>query len=165
MWEAISNILTSSNALQTVVSILILVLVIVIMAKTGMLRIKTTHVNIGMSDRDKERTIIREQCDWVHTYLEGLQGKIASIVHESKYGGFFTKYVLEVVYDEIVKWITFNHIEDSERYVTVKQDKIASLVYSMGVSDEFKTKEFNQRMKNWVEEVINELLEIRKLYS
>lgn len=165
MWEAISNILTSSNALQTIISILILVAIIVIMIKTGMLHIKTAHVNIGMSDRDKERTIIREQCDWVHIYLEGLQGKISLMTPELRYGGFFTKYILEVVYDEIVKWITFNHIEDTERYIAVKQDKIASLVYSMGIKNEFKTKEFNQRMKNWVEEVIHKLIEIRKLYS
>lgn len=164
MWEAISNILTSGNAFQTIVLLLILVFIIIIMIKTGMLRIKTSHVSIGMSESDKERTIIREQADWTHIYLQGLEGKIRKMTTD-KYDGFQIKYILEICYDEIIKWITFNHIDDNEKYIQVKQDKICSLVYSHNVADEFRTKEFNERMKCWVEEVIHKLIEIRKLYS
>lgn len=165
MWEAISVILTSSNALQAIASTLIVIAIIFVMIRAGMLRIKTSYLHIGMSDSDKERTIIREQCDWVHTYLEGLQSKILHMKPELKFGGYFTKYVLEIVYDEVVRWITFNHIENNERYVKVKQEKIASLVYSMNIDSTFKTPEFRQRMDKWTEEVIHTLLDIRKLYS
>ena len=164
MWEAISNILTSGNALQTIVLLLILVFIIIIMIKTGMLRIKTSHVSIGMSESDKERAVIREQTDWTHIYLQGLEGKIRQMTTD-KYGGFQIKYIIEICFDEIIKWITFNHIEDNEKYIQVKQDKICSLVYSQNVSSEFRTKEFNERIKRWVEEVIHKLIEIRKLYS
>lgn len=165
MWEAISSILTSSNALQTMIVLLILVLILIMMIKTGMLRVRTTHVHIGMSESDKERTIIREQTDWVHTYLLGLEGKIRQMTPELKHGGFFTKYVLEICFDEIVKWITFNHIEDSDRYIQVKQDKICSLIYAQNVDKIFQTKEFNERIRHWVKEVICKLIEIRKLYQ
>lgn len=164
MWEAISNILTSGNALQTIISLLILVFIVIIMIKTGMLRIKTSHVSIGMSESDKERTVIREQTDWTHIYLKGLEGKIRQMTTD-KYGGYQIKYIIEICFDEIIKWITFNHIEDNEKYIQVKQDKICSLVYSQNVSSEFRTKEFNERIKRWVEEVIHKLIEIRKIYS
>lgn len=165
MWEAIKDILMSKNAFMVLCSIGILLLVASVLARLGIMNISTKYISFGMSDSDKERTIIREQCNWVHTYLRGLEGKISMMTPEMKYNGYFTKYILEVIYDEIVKWITFNHIEDTERYISVKQDIVSSIVYSMGVQEAFKTKEFNNRMRAWVAEVIEKLLEIRRLYS
>lgn len=166
MWEAISSILISSNGLQTILAVLILVLVIIIMVKTGLLHVKTKHLHLGMSSSDKERTIIREQIDWAHTYLLGLEGKIKLVKNGSpQYAGYLTKYVLEVVFDEVVKWITFNNVENSERYISVKADKVCSLVYAQEIGVEFRTKEFNERMKRWTKEVIEKLIEIRELYT
>lgn len=166
MWQAISSVLTSGNALQTLLTMVLLFLVLALMTKTGLLRIKTSHVQVGlMTSEDRERTIIREQCDWVHTYIKGLESKISSITPDLMYGGYFTKYVLECVYDEIVKWITFNHLMNTESYIHAKQIKIACLVYSFNVRNEFKTPEFNTRMHKWVREIIEELIKIRELYS
>lgn len=166
MWEAITNILTSSNALQTIISLVVLVLIIVAMIKTGMLRIKTAHVQVGsMSKEDKERAIIREQCDWVHTYINGLEGKITMMETNQPYNGYLTKYILECIYDEVVKWITFNHMSNTESYVHAKQLKVASLVYSFNVADQFKSREFVERMHKWTKEVIEELINIRGLYN
>lgn len=167
MWEAIKEILVSQNALQTIASIILILLILVIMVKTGMIRIWTKHVQVGRarSASDTERAIIREQCDFTHIFLKGLMGKIQKIKPDLLYDGYFSKYILELVYDEFVRWITLNHIEDSEEYVSTKQKKICSLVYSMGVSDEFKTPEFNRRMCNWVSEIILELVRIRRVYE
>ncbi len=167
MWEAIGKVLTSTNALQTIIGVILICLIVVMMIKTGMIRIKTKHVQVGRSRSasDTERTIIREQCDFTHIYLQGLVGKIQKVTPDLLYGGYFTKYILEVAYDEFVRWITFNHIEDSDEYISTKQKKICSLIYSMGVRDEFKTPEFNRRMCNWVEEIIRELVRIRRIYE
>lgn len=167
MWEAIGKILTSTNALQAIIGVILICLIVVMMIKTGMIRIKTQHVQVGRgrSATDTERTIIREQCDFTHIYLQGLVGKIQKVTPDLLYGGYFTKYILEVAYDEFVRWITFNHIEDSDEYISTKQKKICSLIYSMGVRDEFKTPEFNRRMCNWVEEIIRELVRIRRIYE
>ena len=167
MWTSIENILISKNALQTIVGVLVIVAIISLMIKTGMIRIKTKHVEVGVrrSASDTERAIIREQCDFTHIYLMGLISKIKKITPDLLYDGYFTKYILEVAYDEFVKWITFNHIEDSEEYISTKQQKMCSLIYSMGVRDEFKTAEFQQRMSNWVEEIIKELVRIRRVYT
>lgn len=167
MWEAIGNVLTSQNAMQTIIGLILICLLVVIMIKTGMIRIRTKHVQVGMcrSATDTERTIIREQCDFTHVYLEGLVSKIKQVTPDLLYNGYFTRYILEVAYDEFVRWITFNHVEDSEEYITTKQQKICSLIYSMGVRDEFKTPEFNARMRRWVEEIIRELVRIRRVYE
>lgn len=167
MWEAIANVLTSANALQTIIGLVLVFLLVVIMVKSGMIRIRTKHLQVGRSRSatDTERTIIREQCDFTHVYLQGLVSKIQQVTPDLLYNGYFTKYILEVVYDEFVRWITFNHVEDSEEYITTKQRKISSLVYSMGVRDEFKTPEFNKRMQNWVAEIIRELVRIRRIYE
>lgn len=167
MWEAIANVLTSANALQTIIGLVLVFLLVVIMVKSGMIRIRTKHLQVGRSRSatDTERTIIREQCDFTHVYLQGLVSKIQQVTPDLLYNGYFTKYILEVVYDEFVRWITFNHVEDSEEYITTKQRKISSLVYSMGVREEFKTPEFNKRMQNWVAEIIRELVRIRRIYE
>ena len=167
MWQAISSVLTSTNGLQTLIVLIVIIVIVAVLAKVNILNINTKYLHFGMSSSDKERTIIREQIDWVHTYLLGLESKIRAVPsdHTLIYGGYFTKYILEVVFDEIVKWITFNNIENTERYVTVKQEKICSLVYAQGIRDEYHTKEFYQSICQWVEEIIKKLIEIRKLYS
>lgn len=167
MWESIGSILTGTSAVQTIIGVILICLMVVIMIKTGMIRIRTKHVQVGhvRSASDAERTIIREQCDFTHVYLQGLVSKIQQVTPNLLYNGYFTRYILEVVYDEFIRWITFNHIEETEEYISTKQRKICSLVYSMGVRDEFKTPEFNKRMCNWVEEVIRELVRIRRVYE
>lgn len=167
--EHLVKILTSQEFLSNVPQVLLLLVVIGIAAKLGLLRIKTDHIQIGNTvvASDNERTIIREQCDFTHTFLMGLVNKIEAATDDGKllYNGYFTKYILECVYDEFVRWITFNHISEDEAYVHTKQEKIKALVYSMGVRKEFKTHEFADRMDKWVLEVITELVKIRKLYK
>lgn len=163
MWEAIQNILISKNGILIIALVSVIILLAVRLGKHGLLKIHTAHLSIG--DDELERTIIREQIDWAHTYLRGLVSKIQQVTPDLLYDGYFTKYILEIVFDEMVKWITFNHIEVTETYIKIKQDKICSLVYAFNVRPEFRTKEFQERMKRWVEEVIEHLVEIRKIYS
>ena len=169
MWEAISSVLNGANALQTIVSMILLCLIVVMMIKTGMIRIRTTHIQVGKgrSVSETERAIIREQCDFTHTYLMGLLGKIQEVCPDKTllYDGWFTKCILEVAYDEFVRWITFNHITDDEAYVSSKQSKICALIYSYSVRPEFKKPEFQERMKKWVQEIIKELVRIRRVYE
>lgn len=169
MWESISNILTSPNALQTIVSIILILLIVVVMIKTGMIRIRTKHVQVGNAriSSDTERKIIQEQCEFTRAYLNGLIGKITEACpdHKLMYDGWFTRCILSDAYDEFVKWITQNHISDNKAYVSTKQNKICALIYSYPVRSVFKTPEFQTRMKNWVEEIIRELVRIRKVYT
>lgn len=167
--EQLAKIFTSTEFLTNIPNVLLLLFVVAVAAKLGLLKIKTEHIQIGntVAASDNERTIIREQCDFTHTFLMGLVNKIEAATSDGKllYNGYFTKWILECVYDEFVRWITFNHISDDEAYVHTKQEKIKALVYSMGVRAEFKTHEFADRMDKWVFEIITELVRIRKLYK
>ncbi len=89
--------------------------------------------------------------------------------------GFLCKYILEICFDVIVEWITFNHIEEDERYVKVKQKDMCNILYTQlalvndpsmfDIIIQFKTTEFKQRVFKWVEEIIQNLVEIRRLYK
>ena len=125
-------------------------------------------VTIGgeSADRWNERKIIQEQTDFAHEFLMGLMNKVkATCTDELQYGGWFAKCILEDIYDEILCWITFNHITEDEAYISTKQVKVCTMVYTYDVRPEFKTPEFQDRMKQWVTEMIHELVRIRKVYT
>lgn len=166
--KTVGDILVSPVFMNSIPMILLLIAVLSVLVKLGIIKVKTKHVHIGgddTADAYLERTIIREQCDFTHTYLMGLIGKVQQVTPDLLYDGYFVKYILEVVYDEIVKWITFNHITNDEAYVTSKQAKVCALVYSMNVRPEFKTPEFQERMKQWVREIIEGLVRTRSVYK
>lgn len=161
MWEAIAKILTNSNALLVLVFLMIFVTVLIILASAGMVRIDTGAFKMGADHR--ERDIIRQQIEWSHSYVMGLESRIK--VDKSNFGGFKTKYILELCANEITNWISFNHINLDSAYVSIKQEKMKSIIRSMDVDPVFTSKEFERQIDKWVEEIINKLVEIRKVYK
>ena len=104
----------------------------------------------------KERDIIRQQIEWSHSYIIGLKSQINT--DESRYNGYLILFVLEAAYDEVINWITFNHINLESDYISIKQEKIKSMLHSIKeVKPEFKTKEFDRKVDKWVEELIRKL--------
>lgn len=168
-WKFLQGTLTSEVFLSRIPSVILLVVVICILAKILKIKIKTEHIQIGGENKEAfyERTVVREQCDFAHTYLFGLLNKIRMTCPDHKliYDGWFSKCILEDIYDEVIRWITCNHIQDNEAYISTKSNKICALVYSYDVRPEFKTPQFQARMKRWTEELIHELIRIRKIYS
>lgn len=161
MWEAISTVLISANAWQVLTFLAIEVFIFVVLVKGGVLAIKTKHFRIGQAET--ERDTIRRQVEAAHDFIMSIEGKINA--HTSHYNGYFTKFVLERVYDKAIEWIVFNHISNTPMYVQDKQDTVCNLVYTFDIGDEFKTPEFKKRMCNWTQELIAKLVQIRELYS
>lgn len=162
MWEAITNLLTNQNTWMLLLFVIVLFVLIIISVKKGLIKVDSQNVKLGGDD--KEREIIRHQTEWAYLYIMALRNKFS--LSDSPFQGYLAKYVLEKVYDEVVKWITFNHITDTETYISIKKKKIESLVYNMeDVRSEFRTPEFKERIDNWTEEVIKELVQIRKAYK
>lgn len=166
--EWLVNLFTNENFLGNLPGVILFIVAIVILGKVLHVRVHTSHVTIGGESKDSfyERKIIQEQCDFTHEYLMGLVGKIRQTAPEQtlQYGGWFTKCILETIYDEIVRWITYNHISEDEAYISTKQTKVCAMIYTFDVLPPFKTPEFQDRVKRWVEEVIHELVRIRKVY-
>jgi len=111
----------------------------------------------------RERDIIRQQIEWTHSYVMGIESRI--YVDKSRHAGYFTKYILERCYDEIINWITFNHINIESDYIGIKQEKIKSIVRSFDVDPKFRSKEFEGQIDKWVEEIIRKLVVIREVYK
>lgn len=161
MWETISTVLTSANAWQVLIFLAIAVFIFVILVKGGVIAIKTKHFRIGQAEIERET--IRRQVEAAHDFIMSIEGKINA--DTSHYNGYFTKFILERVYDKAIEWIMFNHISNTPMYVQDKQDTICNLVYTFDIGDEFKTPEFKKRMCNWTQELIAKLVQTRELYN
>lgn len=135
MWESFTNVLTSGNGIPLFIVLVILVIIIVSMAiklgKTGLLTIHTKHFHIGKSI--SERELIRRQIECAHDFIMSIEGKI--ITDNTRYNGYFTKYILERIYDKVIECIMFNHITVNQLYIQDKQDTVLNLIYSMPIND------------------------------
>lgn len=161
MWEAISNVLTSPNAREIMHTLVIVLVAAIVLVKTGAVTVRTKHVRIGRAEAERE--VIRRQVEAAHDFIMSIEGKIKA--DTTQYNGYFTKYILERVYDKTIEWIMFNHITNSTLYVQDKQDTICNLIYTFDVAEDFKTPEFKKRMCNWVAELIDRLIKTREIYS
>lgn len=161
MWEAIAKILTNSNALLVLMFLSMFAVILIILASTGLVRIDTGSFKMGADV--KERDIIRQQTEWAEAYIMGLESCISA--DTSRYGGFLTKYILTTCYIEVVSWITFNHVNLESDYVSIKQEKMKSIVRRFNIAPEFRTKKFEEQIDKWVETIIRKLVMIRELYK
>ena len=161
MWEAIAKILTNSNALLVLMFLSMFAVILIILASTGLVRIDTGSFKMGADV--KERDIIRQQLEWSHSFIMGLESRIE--VDKDDYGGFKTKYILELCANEISQWIAFNHINLESDYISIKQEKIRSIIRSSDVDPVFTSKKFEEQIDRWVDEIIRKLVVIREVYK
>ena len=165
MWESFTSILTSNNGIPLFILVVILVLLVIRMGiklgKAGLLSIHTKHFQIG--NNVSERELIRRQIECAHDFIMSIEGKLVS--DKMKYDEYFTKYILERVYDKVIEWIMFNHITVNQLYIQDKQDTILNLIYALPINSDFKTPEFKTRVENWVKELIERLVNVKTLYG
>lgn len=161
-WDALKELVASPNAWMFLLFVGFAMFVLHRMAKNGLLSFKGKGLRVGSDE--KELTIIRNQTQWAHLYVMSRKGKLIE-EDSSELTKVICENILEKVYDKIIEWITFNHINSSNTYVEIKQSEIKCLVYSLVIDEKFKTPEFEQRMNGWVKEVILNLINIRKEYS
>lgn len=162
MWDAIEHMATSSNAGIIMGFLLIVLLLMSLLSRKGILAINTKGLTLGADIQ--ERDIIRQQVEWTHCYVRSLYSTIQPM-SDNRYQGYFTRYILEQCYSEIVDWITFNHITLDSDYIAIKQTKIKSIVFSYDLDPQFKTPKFEKQIDAWVEEVIKRLAMIRDVYK
>ncbi len=130
------------------------------MAKNGIIRFNSDKLSIGY--QDKERKIIRQQIEFTQNAC------MSFIIHQNipddcdKYRLFF---VNEKVYDEMINWISFNHITTDDTYIEIKQNIIQSIIATYTQNEFFKTPEFKDYINKEVSRIIHKLVDIRKYYS
>ena len=148
----------SNNAIAVLVTLLILVIVAAVLAKVGVFQFKGKGVTIG-GDED-ERAIIRQQTEWTQLFIQSMQ-QLPIFEGSDTY---HTLYILEKVFDEVLSWIVFNHISDSENYISIKQEKIWNLIQTLVTDKKFTSTEFKQAVYDNTEVLVKRLVYIRKNY-
>ncbi len=161
MWEQIGRMLTSPNATIILTFCMFVVIVGWILAKSGLLNVHTESVTIGAANAERE--IIRQQVEFARLHFEALEAQLD--FKDDDYDEWRGKYVAERLYDEVVDWITFNHLNMSSAYIEVKQEKIIVLLHSLTDRDELRTPEFEQFLRDDTRETIEKLIQIRNVYK
>lgn len=158
MWESISNVLTSGNAVAVLLTLIVLIIILSILAKKGIFQFSGKGVTIG--DNEDERAVIRQQTEWSQLFIQSMR-QLPIFEGSDTY---HTMYILEKAFDEVLNWIVFNHISDSENYISIKQEKIWNLIQTLVVDKKFTTEEFKQVIYDNTETLIKRLVHIRKNY-
>lgn len=162
MWEAFSSVLTSDNGTRVIVALVILVLIASVLARMGLFSIHSAHVKIGNAASDKERTVIRHQVEYIRNSTNGFESQIPK---DEKYDKYRGRFVLERIFDEMLNWIVFNHIEANPTYIKIKQDIIWNIVLTFTEKPEHHTEEFREAVARQTEKTIRALVDIRKEYK
>lgn len=160
MWDFIKAVSTSVYIIPALIFTLIVLLIVILLIKKGLISVNTRAVKVGTSE--SERAIIRQQIEWVHLHCDSLE---KSLPHPQNYDIWRGKYILERMYDEIVDWITFNHICTSEGYISIKQERIWATIQSLVRKEEFSSPEFKEFIYNDTEYIIRRLVHIRQVYN
>ena len=160
MWDFIKAVSTSVYIIPVLIFTLIVLLIVILLIKKGLISVNTRAVKVGTSE--SERAIIRQQIEWVHLHCDSLE---KSLPHPQNYDIWRGKYILERMYDEIVDWITFNHICTSEGYISIKQERIWATIQSLVRKEEFSTPEFKEFIYKDTEYIIRRLVHIRQVYN
>ena len=158
MWESIGNVLTSGNAVAVLLTLIMLVIVLAILAKKGIFQFNGKGVTIG--DNEDERAVIRQQTEWSQLFVQSMR-QLPIFEGSDTY---HTLYILEKTFDEVLSWIVFNHISDSENYISIKQEKVWNLIQTLVIDKKFTTEEFKQIIYDNTETLIKRLVHIRKNY-
>ena len=161
-WDAVKELISSPNAWMFLLVFILVFFVIVKMAKAGLISFKGKGIRLGSDE--KELTIVRNQTQWAYLFLMSLKGKLIEMEYPAR-EDYFADMVLEKIYDKIVEWITYNHINDKQTYLEIKQSEVRCIVYSLPIQEQYKTPEFEARMNAWVKEIILNLINIRKEYA
>lgn len=159
--EWLSKILTSSNAIVSIIGLIALVIVLAMLAKKGLVSLNIKGIKVGT--QDTERTIIRQQLAYVDAAVVEV---LSEIPKKSSWNEWKSRCTAADVKDILQTTIAYNHISDNRSYVLVKEKAIWSAIQKNEMEDKYyKSEEFKQLVYNWVEKTIEDLLDIRKFYE
>lgn len=160
MWEAISNVLTSSNGFKTEIIIIVAIVVFLLAAKFNLISISGKFLRVGKI-KDGERQILREQITYMSAMIDA---EIRSLPMD-QLDFYRTKYILSKVKDFFEQIIIFNHISDSGVYIESKQLQLYSMIYNLTDNPLFKSDDMKSHIYKLTEDMIRRLLAIRTEYS
>lgn len=129
------------------------------LVKSGYVQVHTDKVRIGRKASVKEQVILRRQVEYLRSACEAT---FRDIPRHEKFDEWRTKYVIELVIDEITDWCIFNHLDLNKSFVETKSDKIWYIVQLNTWNDLYKSEEFKRYVYGFVKRTIEKLYQIRQ---
>lgn len=160
MWDALAEILNSSNGSTVIIVFLVCVLIAFVMVKGGFLTVRTESIKIGA--RDSERNVIRQQQDYVWQHLVSTEHELQNVPNYDKMLGLI---IIQACYIEYCTWISQNHLTMNEAYISLKQRKLVDIVSEYTVKEEFQSEAFKDRIREDTKDTICQLIQIREIYK
>lgn len=163
MWETISKVLTSNNIIPIGVILILVICTMAILAKMGIVSFHGKGVSVG--NGDKERNIIRHQIDFVESTCADFYTRVEK---KGSFEEWRARFILERVYDVLVRIISYNHIQIEDTYIELRQSEIwkTLLDYVKPEDDPYYTsREFKDIVYGEVRNIITKLVHIREFYS
>ena len=160
--DKVAESLQSDNGWIIAILIVIIIVLLIIGARYGLVKIKTTKLQVGIDASDRVHQIIKHQKDWVKIAVSAFNRKIPKHDDYNEFRGMF---ILEKCLNEINDWIDLNHIEDKKTYIELKQELIWNLLLSYTEKKELRSEKFKKEVYDYVEYIIKNLVRIRKQYD
>lgn len=158
MWESVERLVMSGKGWF----VLIIICLMAYAIRQGYMKVRTEKLLIGKDSGENERAILKTQIEYAYKRCEGF---INQIPRFPEFDEFRAKYILELCFDEIVQWIYFNHIANTDSYIGIKQDIIWDIVQSNTTHKKLASDTFRKDVDDYVEGIIKKLVVIREEYT
>lgn len=148
-----------SSGIPVLVTVLLILVGVFFAVKYGFISFQGKGLRVGI--QDKERTIIRYQMQYINARLDGTIRDIPSRLNEGLHH-YRTKYIIGKIKDVFEEMVIYNHIDDSDDYISVKQEIIYNMVINLTDDEFFRKPDFKIYINELVKSIIKKLVVIRE---
>lgn len=156
---ATMNVFSMIVVLAIITLIVGLIVLAILAIKKGWLKVKGKEVQIGLSESDT-RNLIQSQIDYMKAKTEGMISKLPKGLDPYR-----TKYVIARVEDVLEHAIIFNNISDDEYYIRAKQELVYQNIMKRVENEWFMTEDFKELVYKFVEDLIKELIRMKRCFN
>lgn len=154
----LATILTSSNAVISIVGFVVVIVLLAILSSTGLISFNGNRLSVGIAD--KERNTVRMQLKFVNAAIEEM---FAKVIHKDSWNEWKSKCVAGYVKDVFENAIMLNHITTDSTYIlTIQTEVWAAIQKTYMIDPYYKSDEFEKIVKDFARYVIENIYTIRK---
>lgn len=154
----LSNILTSDKVGLVLIALFVFVIIGIVLMKMGYLSVHTKGIDLGQDQ--KTRNLIQAQFEYTNAMFEGVIARLPM----DKLSIDKTKWIIARAEDVIQKAIIFNNMRDDEDYIKAKQALVYQAVMKRATNDFFKTDDFKAYCYKFTNDLIKDLVRMKRIY-
>lgn len=162
--EWLASVINGKNAIPIIIIVVLLIVIIAILAKKGIFSFNAFGLKIdnGDDERGIERTIIRNQIQYVKSAVSDFYDDIPNFEGRDEWR---LKYICERIISVFTDIISFNNISKEKIYTEMKQASIWAVIINNTASDIMTSDEFKNVVYTKTEEILDKLISIREYYK